>query len=67
MEATAAGAMSAVKLVAYVVANLIAFLALISFLDAAVAYFAGRVGFQSVTFMVRDRGIYLTQSYDKYP
>ncbi|KAK3108785.1 hypothetical protein FSP39_015702 [Pinctada imbricata] len=50
MEAAAVGAMYAVKLIAYVVVNLIAFLAILAFLDAVIAYFASKVGFFTVDF-----------------
>ncbi|XP_052075476.1 solute carrier family 28 member 3-like [Mytilus californianus] len=50
LEAASAGATSTVKLVAYVVVNLIAFLAILSFLDAAISFYGERVGHPEINF-----------------
>lgn len=44
------GAMGAVKLVANVVVNLVAFVAILSFIDATLSYFGSRVGHPEVSF-----------------
>ena len=53
IEALSVGATVAIKLIAYVVVNLIAFVALIAFLDAVVSYLGGRVGHPELSFQVR--------------
>ncbi|XP_071178498.1 solute carrier family 28 member 3-like isoform X2 [Mytilus edulis] len=50
MEAASAGATSTVKLIAYVVVNLIAFLAILSFVDAIISFYGDRVGHPEVNF-----------------
>lgn len=50
MEAVSVGAMGAVKLVANVVVNLVAFVAILSFIDATLSYFGSRVGHPEVSF-----------------
>ncbi|VDI79233.1 pyrimidine nucleoside transport protein [Mytilus galloprovincialis] len=50
LEAASVGATSTVKLVAYVVVNLIAFLAILSFLDAAISFYGERVGHPEINF-----------------
>ncbi|CAG2238646.1 SLC28A [Mytilus edulis] len=50
LEAASVGATATVKLVAYVVVNLIAFLAILSFLDAAISFYGERVGHPEINF-----------------
>lgn len=50
MEAVSVGAMGAVKLVANVVVNLVAFVAILAFIDATLSYFGSRVGHPEVSF-----------------
>lgn len=50
MEAASAGATTAVKLVAFVVVNLIAFIAILAFIDAVISYYGSRVGHPEVNF-----------------
>ena len=52
MEAASAGAQSTVKLIAYVVVNLIAFLAILSFVDTIISFYGGRIGYPEVDFEV---------------
>lgn len=52
MEAASAGATTAVKLVAFVVVNLIAFIAILAFIDAVISYYGSRVGHPEVNFEV---------------
>ena len=53
VEAVSAGASSSIKLVANISANLIAFLALLAFLNAVVAYAGELAGYHDVSFQVR--------------
>ena len=50
MEAASAGAQSTIKLIAYVVVNLIAFLAILSFVDTIISFYGGRIGHPEVDF-----------------
>lgn len=50
MEAVSVGAMGAVKLVANVVVNLVAFVAILAFIDATLSYFGSCVGHPEVSF-----------------
>jgi pyrimidine nucleoside transport protein len=52
MEAASVGAMGAIKLIANVIVNLIAFVAILSFLDATLSYFGSRVGYPQISFDV---------------
>ena len=52
LDAAAQGAANAVMLVLNIIANLIAFLAFVAFLDAVVSWSAGLVGAPYVTFQV---------------
>jgi len=52
IEAAAAGATNAVSLVANIAANLIAFLALLQFINATLTWFGQRVGIKQFTFQV---------------
>jgi len=52
IEAAAAGASNAVSLVANIAANLIAFLALLQFINATLTWFGQRVGIPQLTFQV---------------
>ena len=52
VEAASNGAMDAIKVVASVAANLIAILGLIEFLNAALSYLGGTVGFPQLRFQV---------------
>ena len=61
IEALSVGATIAIKLIAYVVVNLIAFVAVIAFLDAVVAYLGGRVGHPELNFQVSRLKILLIQ------
>jgi len=53
IEAAAAGASSAVSLVANIAANLIAFWALLQFINTALTWFGQRVGIRHLTYQVR--------------
>jgi len=53
IEALSVGATTAVKLVAYVVVNLIAFISVLAFLDAALGYLGARVNFPELSFQVK--------------
>ncbi|XP_053376292.1 solute carrier family 28 member 3-like isoform X2 [Mercenaria mercenaria] len=53
IEALSVGATTAVKLVAYVVVNLIAFIAVLSFLDSALSYFGEMVNYPELSFQER--------------
>ena len=48
------GSVSAIKLISYVVVNLIAFMATLAFLDAVLAYLGARVGLPGLSFQVND-------------
>lgn len=52
MEALSAGATSTIKLIAYVVVNLIAFIAILAFIDAIIGFYGERVGHPEVSFEV---------------
>ena len=52
MEAASAGAQSTIKLIAYVVVNLVAFLAILSFVDTIISFYGGRIGHPEVDFEV---------------
>lgn len=53
IDALSVGATTTIKLIAYVVVNLIAFVAVVAFLDAVVSYMGGRVGHPELNFQVR--------------
>jgi len=53
VEAASNGAISAIKVVSSVAANLIALLGLIAFLDAALLYIGNTVGVENLSFKVR--------------
>ncbi|XP_061180258.1 solute carrier family 28 member 3-like [Saccostrea echinata] len=50
MEAVSVGAMGAVRLIANVVVNLVAFVAILAFLDAVLSYFGSRIGYPEISF-----------------
>lgn len=52
IEALSVGATTAVKLVAFVVVNLIAFFAVLNFLDAMLSYFGAKVNCPELSFQV---------------
>lgn len=52
MEAASSGAVTAIKLIAYVVVNLIAFISLLAFVDFLLSFMGSRVGHPEVTFQV---------------
>lgn len=52
LEAAAAGASSSIKLVANIAANLIAFLAMLEFVNAVLSWFGGFVGYPEFSFQV---------------
>jgi len=52
VEAASSGAISAIKIVSSVAANLIAILGLINFLNAALSYLGGCVGVPHLSFKV---------------
>ena len=52
IQAAAAGATNAVALVANIIANLIAFIALLHFVNATLTWFGQRVGIERLTFQV---------------
>ncbi|XP_060601880.1 solute carrier family 28 member 3-like isoform X2 [Ruditapes philippinarum] len=52
IEALSVGATTAIKLVAYVVVNLIAFIAVLSFLDQTLSYFGERVNYPDLSFQL---------------
>ena len=52
VEAASSGAISAIKVVSSVAANLIAILGLINFLNAALSYLGGCVGVPQLSFQV---------------
>jgi len=52
VEAASSGAISAIKVVSSVAANLIAILGLITFLNAALSYLGGCVGVPELSFKV---------------
>ena len=52
IEAAAAGACNAVSLVANIAANLIAFIAILEFINATLTWFGQRVGVEQLTFQV---------------
>ena len=52
LEALAVGSTIAIKMIAYIVVNLIAFMATIAFLDAVLAYLGARVGYPYLSFQV---------------
>ena len=53
IDAASAGASASISLVANIAANLIAFIALLHFLDATLTWFGNRVGIEELTFAVR--------------
>jgi len=53
IEAAAAGASNSLPLVANIAANLIAFIALLQFINATLTWFGQRVGIQQLTFQAR--------------
>ncbi|XP_077373056.1 sodium/nucleoside cotransporter 1 [Festucalex cinctus] len=52
LEAASSGASASIVLVANIVANLIAFLAILAFINAALSWFGGMVGYPDVTFQL---------------
>ncbi|XP_064648103.1 solute carrier family 28 member 3-like [Lineus longissimus] len=52
LEAAAAGASSSIKLVANIAANLIAFLALLAFVNATLSWFGSMVGYSELSFQL---------------
>ena len=52
LEAAAAGASSSIKLVANIAANLIAFLAMLEFVNAVLSWFGSFIGFPEFSFQV---------------
>ena len=50
VEAAANGAVTSAKLVAGVIVNLIAFVAILAFLNATLSYLGGRVGYPQLSF-----------------
>ncbi|WAR02831.1 S28A3-like protein [Mya arenaria] len=52
IEALSAGATMAIKLIAYVVVNIIAFVAVLGFLDACLGYLGARVGLPDMSFQL---------------
>uniref|UniRef100_A0AAZ3RKP5 Sodium/nucleoside cotransporter n=1 Tax=Oncorhynchus tshawytscha TaxID=74940 RepID=A0AAZ3RKP5_ONCTS len=53
LEAASSGASTSIGLVANIAANLIAFLAILAFINASLGWLGGLVGFPSITFEVR--------------
>lgn len=53
LEAAAAGASSSIKLVANIAANLIAFLAMLEFVNAVLSWFGSFVGYPEFSFQVK--------------
>ncbi len=53
IEAASAGASAAIKIVANVIANLIAFISMLHFLNSTLTWFGNRVGIEELTFEVR--------------
>lgn len=53
MEAVSSGASASIGLVANIAANLIAFLAILGFINSALKWLGGMVGYPDVTFQVR--------------
>uniref|UniRef100_A0A3B5B328 Sodium/nucleoside cotransporter 2-like n=1 Tax=Stegastes partitus TaxID=144197 RepID=A0A3B5B328_9TELE len=53
LEAVSSGASASIGLVANIAANLIAFLAILGFINAALSWLGGMVGYPDVTFQVR--------------
>lgn len=52
LEAASSGASASVGLVANIAANLIAFLAILGFINEALSWFGGMVGYPGLTFQV---------------
>lgn len=52
MEAASNGAISAIKVVASVAANLIAIIGLLTFLDSSLAWFGQKVGYEELSFQI---------------
>lgn len=52
LEAVSGGASSSIGLVANIAANLIAFLAILAFINATLGWMGGMVGYPNVTFEV---------------
>lgn len=52
LEAASGGASASIGLVANIAANLIAFLAILAFINAALSWMGGMVGYPEVTFQV---------------
>lgn len=52
IEALSVGATTAIKLVAFVVVNLIAFIAVLNFLDTALSYFGAKVNYPDLSFQL---------------
>ncbi|KAG7522511.1 sodium/nucleoside cotransporter 2-like [Solea senegalensis] len=52
LEAASSGASASISLVANIAANLIAFLAILAFINAALSWFGGMVGYPEITFQL---------------
>lgn len=52
LEAASSGASASIGLVANIAANLIAFLAILGFINSALSWFGGMVGYSQLTFQV---------------
>lgn len=52
LEAASSGASASIGLVANIAANLIAFLAILAFINSALSWFGGMVGYPELTFQV---------------
>uniref|UniRef100_A0A8C9Y9H0 Solute carrier family 28 member 1 n=1 Tax=Sander lucioperca TaxID=283035 RepID=A0A8C9Y9H0_SANLU len=57
LEAASSGASASIGLVANIAANLIAFLAILGFINAALSWLGGMVGYPTITFQVRSEVI----------
>lgn len=56
LEAAAAGASASIKLVANIAANLIAFIAMLEFVNAVLSWFGSFVGIPALSFQVSNIG-----------
>jgi len=52
IEALSSGAMTSIKIIASVTVNIIAFIAMLSFINAVLTWFGNRVGIEELTFQV---------------
>jgi len=53
IEAAAAGAANSISLVAHIAVNLIAFIAILHFVNATLMWFGQRVGWETLTYEVK--------------